>query len=178
MHYHNALARAEEFKAMFPPETYERWEFAGSIRRLKPNVKDVEHVIIPKMGNSGMFSDTEINKLWDELEMHVLHGRLKKAVYSDGRFRWGDKYRGVWDGEIKHEMFLAVPDNWGCIFTIRTGSATFSRRLVSKLLSDGVYRQQDGFLVLQSTGERIPCPNEESFFNAACMKYRDPEDRE
>ncbi len=43
----SALADAQGFRDLFPPASYERWEFAGSVRRKRLSVGDVEHVVIP-----------------------------------------------------------------------------------------------------------------------------------
>ncbi len=46
-----AIECAHDFRAMFDPSTYTRWEFAGSLRRKCPDVGDLEHVIIPVIGD-------------------------------------------------------------------------------------------------------------------------------
>jgi len=95
-----AMEDAEAFRALFPLSTYERWEFAGSLRRRKPEVADIEHVIIPSFGEvetgDGLFTtSTRMNLLWFHLDS-LMRGPagLEKHWYGNGN-RWGDKYRGV-----------------------------------------------------------------------------------
>ena len=177
MDYELALQLAHEFRALFPEDTYVRWEIAGSVRRKKPEVKDIEHVVIPSICNGGLFGETPLNELWNYLEHLVATQVVSKAEYQDGTHRWGDIYRGVNYGGIKHELFGANLQNWGCQLVIRTGSALFSQRMVSKMLREGVYRQQGGYLTLQADSSRVDCPDEETFFRAAGVPWKNPEAR-
>lgn len=86
---------------------------AGSIRRNKPFVKDAEIVVQPKPGQQA--------SLLAKLDGMVARGEGSKAIYPDGKTRWGDTYRGIQIGEIKVEVFLADADNWGYILWLRTG---------------------------------------------------------
>lgn len=99
------LARAYEdavsFRGLFPEACCERWEFAGSVRRGRPAVGDVEHVIVPRWGEvtdpADLFAvPRRANLLWHHLDRLVCEGGgVGRACYGDdGRRRWGEKYRG------------------------------------------------------------------------------------
>src|SRR5689334_8378943 len=88
-----ALVDAEAFRDLFEG-CYERWEIAGSLRRMKAEVGDVEHVVIPIFGEvattSGLFAEKRrANLIWHRLDELVAYRQVTKHLYSNG-FRWGD----------------------------------------------------------------------------------------
>lgn len=184
----HAKMEALDFMQMFPRSTYERWEIAGSIRRERPMVGDVEHVIIPRFGEvpnpASMFGEPTMENLFlrrcDEL---LAEGFIAKHEYeinrADGtkvmQHRWGEKLRGIDYRGHMHELFLADKDNFGCVLTIRTGPAEFSERLVT-LLHHTALRQKDGYLRYHD-GTIYPCPDEREFFAACRVAWREPKDR-
>lgn len=175
----HALADAEAFKSLFDPSLYERWEFAGSLRRRKSEVGDVEHVIIPRF-------EGELNCLWHRLDELVKAGTLTKHIYGDqnapgllfagGSPRWGEKYRGVDFRGFNHEIFTADLDNWGPTLAIRTGPWEFSKMLVTNLPRRG-FVNEGGYVKIESTGERISVPSEEEYFKLCGVKFLPPERR-
>ena len=176
-----AIVDAEAFRSMFPSSCYERWEIAGSVRRRRPEVGDVEHVVIPRFGEvdntSGLFAMKEqVNLLFHHLDALVRGGHVEKHWYGNG-FRWGEKFRGVDFRGVNHEVHCVDQDNFGAILTIATGPAEFSERLVTIMKGRGVYRQQDGYVVAQISGRRVPCRDEEHYFELCGLKWIRPEDR-
>jgi DNA polymerase/3'-5' exonuclease PolX len=178
--YVTALIDAEAFRALFPADCYERWEIAGSLRRHKAEVSDVEHVVIPRIVQqpAGLFGAMEpTNLLWHHLDALVEGQTLSKHLYGETGYRWGDKYRGVdWRG-FNNEIFCATPENFGSILAIRTGPAEFSQAAVTRMKQAGMYRQQDGGVVHVQSGDKVPTPDEETFFKFCGMRYVSPEDR-
>jgi DNA polymerase/3'-5' exonuclease PolX len=116
---------AEAIKAELAPGC-DRIEIAGSIRREKPQVNDVEIVAIPAPACDlfGAVIGTQLNPILDRL---CTEGRLEKI-------KGGDKYKQfrIVKAGVKLDLFLPDVETWGCVFTIRTGSAEFSHRLVTK----------------------------------------------
>lgn len=156
---------AEAFRDLFA-SCWDRWEVAGSVRRGRPEVGDIEHVVISRFGpvmGEGQLIVRPGHLLWERMDRLVAEGALHKAIYPDGSTRWGDKYRGVVYREFRHEVFRAEVDNWGPILAIRTGPADLSRRLVTQLARSGRLKQEDGF-VRYVGGERIAVKTEEAFF--------------
>lgn len=153
------------------PGCIRMWEIAGSVRRRKPEVGDIEHVIIPV--------GTKLHDRLDELvgtDLFPGDGTVTKAVYPNGTHRWGDKYRGVMFRGFRHELFLADEQNWGCILAIRTGPAAMSERLVTALHRTRL-RQSESYLRYQD-GTIYPCPTERAFFDACKVDYLEPWERE
>lgn len=180
-----AIADARAFKSLFDG-AYERWEFAGSIRRNRPEVSDVEHVVIPTIGDAGgLFPGaSQTNLLMQRCDQLLGQGIISKHVYevnyADGttgtRSMWGDIYRGVSFAGSLHEIFSATADNWGSILAIRTGSAEFSEMLVTKIKSRGLC-QRNGYVRYVSDGKIYVTRTEEAFFEACGVKWIPPERR-
>jgi DNA polymerase/3'-5' exonuclease PolX len=179
--WQQAQEDAEAFRDLFPSSTYERWEIAGSVRRRKPEVGDVEHVCIPAWGEMdtglGLFGQKErVNLLNFHMDGLLRAGTIDKHWYGNGH-RWGEKYRGCsWRG-FAHEVFQADYDNFGAVLLIRTGPADFSERIVSRFKEGGILRQQDGYLRNVASGEIVPVRDEVAYFKLAGLQYIEPERR-
>lgn len=156
----DALADARYLQSFFKPETFERWEFAGSIRRRVASVGDVEHVILPRTGDvsvggaaaGSLFAEMRtMNLVIHQLDELERTGVISKHVYgthpTSGQpmYRWGEKYRGFDFKGHMHEVFCADHDNWGPTLAIRTGPGTFSKMLVTHLQRYG-YINEGGYV--------------------------------
>lgn len=177
-----ALAIAREFAALFE-DTAEIWQIAGSLRRRCHEVGDCEHVCIAKpivAIPEGELMPRTFSAVWKRCDELLAAGKIGRAVYPDGKHRWGDILRGCDFMGMRHEIWTADRDNFGCILTIRTGPADFSQALVTHIKQTGRYRQKDGYLRYASgpaAGSIRSCPTEEQYFTAAGWAYRAPEKR-
>jgi DNA polymerase/3'-5' exonuclease PolX len=118
----------------------ERIEIAGSIRRCKPQVGDVELVCIPKIERTEhitLAGTTE--RAYDALRERMLNlwgrGIVKRNRGSkDGRIApFGPKFYRITHKNVPIDLFVVTPPaDWFPIFVIRTGSADFSHFLVTK----------------------------------------------
>lgn len=188
MNVTQAYEIAEDLVRLMKPWA-ERVEIAGSIRRQKTDVKDIELVAIPKWEEGGVIVDMfqgereKVNMLYEYLRSQPRIQWIKPGVPEvipwpikpDGKY-----WRGLVDGKIKLDLFLTTPEQFGLIFLIRTGPADFSHRFVMKKYQGGSlpndYRVEDGHLK-KLTGEIIPTPDEETVFRLAGMKFVPPEER-
>ena len=152
----------------------ERIELAGSIRRKKPMVGDVEIVLISKQlpsGTADMFTgefqttpaiDGAVNELAnrDDFELKKNGALYKKLEYL---FTTSGKQR-----TIGIDIFIAKPDNWGYIYALRTGSGDFNKQWAVRKLQGGQlpneYRFQGGYLTEAMTGKIIATPTEADVF--------------
>lgn len=155
-----------------------RIEVAGSIRRRRAEVGDIEIVAIPKIeeievprAQLGLFGEqpTEkksVNRLWEAVHrLNVLH------------LKGGDKYQQfVFDG-LKVDLFTCAEGNWGWALLVRTGSDNFSRFIAGRLNDNG-YTSRD-FWIESRWGslKKIETPAEEDVFNLAKQPFLSPEKR-
>jgi len=169
----------------------ERVEIAGSIRRQSPEVKDIEIVCIPSWGEqqkpgSLLPGDNESVNLLHQAVANTEFIRWIKPgvpqietwpIKPEGKYWRGLIRRGMFaaPADVKLDLFLARPENWGVIFTIRTGSADFSRALVTYARDRTDYRVDGGEMKLQ--GGAMPCPDERVVFDALGLVYLDPRAR-
>lgn len=164
-----ALKLAQEVIARFRPAC-QRIEIAGSLRREKPDVGDIEIVCIPNW-NVDLYGEK-----WPDVE------RITNILFASGFqvFKSGDHYKQFTIGPCMVDLFITTPECWGVIFAIRTGPADFSRRLVTPKFHGGFMpgnmRIQNG-RVLRS-GELLDTPEEEDLFRVYEMEYIQPKDRQ
>lgn len=151
----------------------ERIEIAGSLRRQRPLVSDIELVAIPKPILNLIGEPTE----WTEVDN--LLDTLPVTFTKRGR-----KYQQFWfDGSILPfyvDLFLQPdPATWGVNFLLRTGSATFSHFMVTPTWQGG--HKPEGFEMKDArvwrNGVALDTPEEIDVFNAFGMLYVEPRDR-
>src|SRR5690348_10860398 len=107
MQLEEALKIAERVKAQLEPYCH-RIEIAGSIRRKKPEVKDIEIVAFPKHYETGLFESgiaTVVNQ-WSKVKGDLDFDKCKytQRILPEG---------------IKLDLFFAREFNWGYIYAIR-----------------------------------------------------------
>ena len=160
MIYEQALEIAEKVKALLAPHC-ERIEIAGSIRRKKPEVGDIEIVAIPKPYDIGLFESgiATVVKQWEKVKGE-LPCKYTQRILPEG---------------IKLDLFFAEPDNWGNIFAMRTGSATYSHLELASRWSSMGYKSEGGYL--HRDGERIAVREEEDLFKLLGIPFVEPEQR-
>jgi len=115
---------ANELKLLLSPYC-EKIEIAGSIRRKKEFVKDIEIVCIPKRDSIKDLFGSEIETI------HSFHAVLSKFVINKGNIRNG-KYIQFQTQGINVDLFTATKENFGLTLAVRTGSANFSHMVLAK----------------------------------------------
>lgn len=162
----------------------QRVAIAGSIRRQKPEVKDIEIVAIPKFGApKDLFGEEHRNLLFDwahQIEREDKIHWIKPG--TDEVIRWHVKEDGkYWRGwlvkaEIKLDLFLTTSDTWGITYLIRTGSAEFNARIVGLEAQRMKHSFRDGKL-FNAHNREINCPEEIDVFNALGLTWIGPSER-
>ncbi len=156
----------------------ERIEVAGSVRRRKEQVGDIEIVAIPRYELGGLFATHPVNTLWAYLEASTTY-RLIKGKGPDGRYY--QLVRPDTD-DVQIDLFIAQEDNWGYILLLRTGSAAFGPAVLARWKHRQWMRAQDehgsvdGHLVTRA-GEIVPTPDEETVFRLVGLDPVPPEER-
>lgn len=157
-----------------------RIEIAGSIRRGKPEVKDIEMVAIPKFeeikdahGSLFGYCFESVNRLY-EWAMRSGIRWIKPGVSEiidwnpkpDGKY-----WRALLAEGIKLDLFLARPENFGAIYLIRTGSAEFSQAVVTH--AKRIHKPcRDGFFTLSA--QPVATPEEADVFSLLNLEYVEP----
>ena len=130
MKLEQARAIAEDKVRMFAPFC-ERVEIAGSIRRGKPEVKDIEIVAQPRITALQDIFGTVVDVVsalnginFDALGLVVKKGpRYKKISLKEG---------------ISLDLFIVMPPaTWGVIFALRTGPDEWSKWAVTRRAMGG-----------------------------------------
>ena len=168
---------AEDLAAVVAPHCYEVC-IAGSIRREKLDVKDLELVVIPRWAEEAgtdLFGTPEpVNTLhrWALAQKEVRWIKPGVPDVIDWTPKADGKYwRGILANGLKLDLFLATQANWGAILLIRTGSADFSQAVVTQAKRIGK-NCVDGHFTLN--GERVETPTEQAVFDLLSLEYVRP----
>ncbi len=133
----------------------QRIEIAGSIRRKKPWVNDIDLILIPK-------------DLWN------LHGELMKL----GQLKMsGKKIMRAMVGSTQVDIYVADEATWATLLLIRTGSKENNIRLCSRAKDMGWHLAASGDGLFNEREERIAGDSEISIYNALGLPYQRPEER-
>jgi DNA polymerase (family 10) len=134
----------------------ERIQVAGSVRRKRPEVKDVDLVMIVR----DWFG---LNATLQKLGKLVLDGpKVKRILYKGAQI----------------DMYVATPKTWATLLLIRTGSVDHNIRLCTIARSKGMHLSASGDGLFDQEGKRIAGDNEESIYEALGLEYEKPEERD
>jgi DNA polymerase/3'-5' exonuclease PolX len=159
MEYSEAVTIAKKCVEQLNPHC-ERIIVAGSIRRERLHVKDIELVVIPKPYEVGLFENgfASIVNSWEHCKGHLPCKYAQRMV----------------DG-IKIDIFIVEYGNWGSQLAMRTGSAEFSHKVLGRAWVNKGYKMEGGYLTYN--GKPVATPNEREFFNRIGVDYIDPNQR-
>lgn len=148
----DAQERAEKIKAVLAPHCH-RIEIGGSIRRKTAECGDIEIVCIPK-ADYGFIAAV---RRWPKIKGEPTGKYTQRRV----------------NGE-KADIFMCRAETWGCIYAIRTGSASFSYALMIWAIERHM-RFQNGRLL--DRGDPIETPEEADVFRTLGLEWVEPEKR-
>lgn len=154
--YKIALATLEELKPYCI-----RAEIAGSIRRKKSEVGDIEIVAIPKPYSIGLFQSriASVVNQWEKVKGE-LPCKYTQRILPSG---------------IKLDLFFAKEENWGLVFALRTGSADYSHKVLANAWVREGFKSEAGYLYRE--GQRYEVCEEKDLFRLIGVPYIEPEDR-
>jgi DNA polymerase/3'-5' exonuclease PolX len=186
----HALTIADSLVGMLRPAC-ERIEIAGSLRRQKPEVRDIELVAVAR------FEERPADDLWASPETHdvleervaellsldVVEARLVENHRADGsvdlQTKLGPSFKALVCLGMPVDLFVVRPPaTWGCIFALRTGPGDWNTRLVMDCKAIG--RRVEGGQVQRWAGSSwatVPTPEETDFFAALGQPWIEPAER-
>lgn len=143
-----------------------RAEIAGSLRRKKVTVGDIEIVAIPKpYSTGGLFNDNGIAAVvnqWEKVRGEMEYGKTKYT-------------QRILPSGIALDLFFADENNWGYIFALRTGSADYSYKVLASTWVSMGYKSDGGYLY--KDGKRFEIREEKDLFDLLNLRYVEPEKR-
>jgi DNA polymerase (family 10) len=156
--YEKALKIAQATLEQLRPHCV-RAEIAGSIRRKKSEVGDIEIVAIPKPYENGLFESgiaTVVNR-WAKVRGD-LPCKYTQRILPEG---------------IALDLFIVEEGNWGNLFAMRTGSAEYSYKVLASRWVQLGFKSIEGYLWRED--ERYDLPEESDLFRLLGIPYVVPE---
>jgi len=137
-------------------------EVAGSIRRQKPTVHDIDFVVVAK-------SDADWQKINEKLK------QLKSKPNCAGNSVI-KAFVPCQDGYFQVDFYRAQPSTFGILLLVRTGSAEHNMWLAGYALSKGMrIRYSEGLI---KDGIAVAGETEQGVFEALSLLYPLPSERE
>jgi DNA polymerase/3'-5' exonuclease PolX len=167
MQLSEALIIANKYKAHLAPFC-DRIEIAGSIRRQKPEVKDIELVAIPiqQVARIDLFSGVQTQPVPGFIQTVNMWHKIKGE--ATGKYT----QRSLVEG-INLDLFIATRLNWGLIFAIRTGSVDYSHHVLANGWTKLGYKSEGG--ILRRDGHLTIVKEEADLFNLLGIPYVEPQ---
>ena len=171
MELEKAKTIAEELKRLLLPAC-ERVVVAGSIRRQKPEVGDIELLCIPKYVAGVDQLDREIGAL-------AVQGILASRLNKLGRRVYGPKNKLLLHREsgIGVDIFSTTEDCWPVALVVRTGGKQTNMEIASRALERGMRFHAYGRGFTFPSGSELICRSEADVFKAVGLVYKEPWER-
>lgn len=149
----------------------ERIEVAGSLRRMKSMVGDIELMIVPT------------DALYAQLDALMAAGKIRHVAPE----QWGNDFRsflmittGSTPLTLQFDLFLQDSSTWGVEMIRRTGPDEFWKRMVTKRSIGGLcpdcYTVKNA-LVWDQDGVAMDTPEEKDVFRLWGLEMPSPEER-
>ncbi|MDP2662775.1 MAG: hypothetical protein Q8R28_18830, partial [Dehalococcoidia bacterium] len=177
----DALLVANGLRTNLAPSS-EYMVIAGSIRRRRPDIGDIELLYVPRfepIGQSNLFGKMEMADLVDvELRRMMTQGVLGKRLNVNGNpIGYGDRNKALVHvaSGIGVDIFSTTAEYWGMALVVRTGPAEWNQAMMTAFLRRGM--QGHAYAGVSRGGKEIECPTEESVFALLGLPYLEPWER-
>ena len=158
MELQKAKTVAEEVIKRLSPYC-QRIEVAGSIRRQKPQVRDIDIVLI---SSDPWNLEHEVNNLARPFTPKLSGDKLKRFNYTGG---------------VQIDLYFADEHTWATLLLIRTGSKENNIRLASLAKKRGWHLSANGDGLFDEKEQRVAGDTEESIYEALELSYQEPWER-
>lgn len=171
MELERAKAIAERLKELLEPSC-DQIEIAGSIRRQKPEVGDIELLCIPKYVSGVDMLDAKIQTLIQLGTMDFRRNKLERRVY-------GPKNKLLLHREsgIGVDIFSTTEECWPVALVVRTGGEKTNKEIASRAIERGMRFHAYGRGFTLADGSELVCHSEADVFKAVGLAYREPWER-
>ncbi len=178
----NALIAAEEIVDCLSGYC-ERVVIAGSLRRKREEVHDIEILYIPKIvrrpSDHDLFADVLIDSASEFLDGLLKADLLSKRPNKNGVFAWGPKNKlaiHVPSG-IAVDFFATDEEKWWVALVIRTGGKDTNLKLTTGAQAKGRSLNAYGCGVTNSDGSITRASSERHVFELCGVPYLEPTQR-
>ena len=160
----------------------ERIEIAGSIRRQRPQVKDIELLCVSRVRSTqDLFGDLATNSYELDLKLDALvvdGSVLKKRPNKANYYNYGKQNKLLVHVETGIPVDVVSTDakNWGMALVVRTGSREFNIRVMQRFKELGMRGHAYGGVTDQE-GSDLDCLDEETVFRLLGWPWIRPEER-
>ena len=158
----------------------ERVQVAGSIRRRRQDVGDIELLCVPLQDQKDLWGNPlPVQHSHDAVTQRVQElistGFLALRVSEEGKTAFGaqNKLLVHLATGIPVDVFSVPPENWGMALLVRTGPADFCKEVMSTFLTRGM--QGHAYGGVTRNGFEVPCPDEETVYELLGWRYQPPE---
>jgi DNA polymerase (family 10) len=148
-----------------------RIEIAGSLRRGKPAVHDVDIVLLPQRPSDQLVLGGEM-PLDQILRRLVARGSLTE-VRGKEKIKC---FMAVKTG-IPVDLYIASPETWTTLLLIRTGSKEHNIKLAQRARQLAMKLRASGDGIEDASGQLLRVSTEEELFSLLQVPYIPPEDR-
>jgi DNA polymerase/3'-5' exonuclease PolX len=161
----------------------ERIEIAGSLRRHKPDVGDIEILYIPVMQDEpdpvDFFAERRVSLADGRIEGLIRAGVLEKRLNAKGLPAFGEKNKLMRHvaSRIPVDLFAATWENWHNYMVCRTGPADLNTRICMAAQRKGWKWNPYGAGFSNPDGEVLPMATERAVFEFVGLSYCEPEAR-
>ena len=179
------LQVARELCRVLGPVT-ERLIVAGSLRRMKADVGDVEILFVPRIKKDhpvpgDMFARRDLNLAEQVIVQLEADGILAKRPSTVGTFTYGalNKLKVHVATGLPVDLFTASVDNWWNYVVCRTGPAESNTRIAQRAQELGWKWNPygKGFTRESGAGETRVVSSEQDLFAFLGLPYLEPKDR-
>ena len=139
-------------------------QVVGSIRRKRPEVHDIDIVLIPQAW------------MWNTIIQRLKTNMLARVVKAGQELATLKIPTGTTSETMQVDIYRARPETWGVLLLIRTGSMEHNVMMCSRARTlDMMLSAARGVI---KGGKVIASRTEKEIFHALRMEYVEPENRE
>lgn len=159
----------------------ERLIVAGSLRRGKQEVGDIEILYIPRCVEEpdGLFEKRTVSQVDALLTQLIAREQLTQRRTATDTITWGPKNKLAqhWPTGMPVDFFAADAGNWFNYLVCRTGSAENNIRIASTARARGWKWHPYGAGFTDERGRPVPVTSEQDVFTLLDLPYLEPHQR-